>query len=749
MSTLGAYIIVKNEEDCIATCLNSITGICDEIVVVDTGCSDKTMEIVNQINANYGKIKTFTYEWCDDFSHARNFAMSKLNTEYSFTTDADEEFSDGLQKEIKRLTDNDFNGNTSIELYLLNYDKLRGDSYYLGGRTIVKKSDKVTWKYNIHEKLYYPEELTYTIPKEVGFIHHRKKDNVAVSNYNKYAELYFNEINEGMLYRLYNGAHFFFYMYFTLKDIDEIAAKQYLWHILEEDRIKATTEKNEAMGLCMDGHVSLGLYYVYSLLSSEKPNYHLIFNAIRLFPNDNLVWYVALNFLFENRKKISDYDLLNDVCENYGLLSYNNGEFREFVKSAQFHHDIRSWNNIAIINLDWANRCVVPFMQNYVPAVRCGDNVFTLPSKLYFLSKFWDEIIIISGKEEREIKKKINFGCFRKVTFTKNEEELIETKKILFFGDDYQFNREKFKADINNLMFKNAIPQGVTLRNEKKKDIKVATCVLTRLDNKYIREYVEYYKNLGTDKMVIFDNNLEGEGRVVDEVKDYVDSGFVDIIRWKYTTGNIQRPAYQYFYERYGNEYDWLACLDSDEYLIINNQSLKDFLQEERFNGYLGIVIPNVHYSDNDIIVNDKKERFNVYTTPSFNEWTFYKTFVRGHLENVDYMSPKIDGAHYPMIDNKPLEGFVDADGNSFPQLRPDRDNDPVFNKYPCKSAFIKHIPTGCIDDYINLKVKRGWPDKKDDGKSVRNFGLDFFSYYNTLTDEKIKYFDEHVKDFQ
>lgn len=746
MSTLGAYIIVKNEEDSIATCLNSITGICDEIVVVDTGCSDRTMEIVRQINNVYGKIKAYNYEWCNDFSSARNFAMSKVESEYCFTTDADEEFSQGLKGKILELKLNGFSGYTSIELYLLNYDKLRGDSYYLGGRTIVKKSDKVFWKYSIHEKLYFPEENTYTIPKEVGFIHHRKKDNVAVSNYNKYAELYFNEINEGMLYRLYNGAHFFFYLYFTLKDIDELAAKQYLWHILEDVRISAVSERNEAMGLYLDGHVTFGLYYVYSLLSTEKPNYNLIFNAIRIFPDDNLAKYVALNFLFENRKKISDKDLLNNVCEHYGLLAYNNGEFREFVKSAQFHNDIRPWSSIAINNIDFANRVVLPFMQNYIPAVRCGDNVFTLPSKLYFLSKFWDEIIIISDKEEREIKKKINFGCFKKVTFAKNEEELVETKKILFFNDNYQFNREKFRNDIIDLIFKGIIPNGVTLKSEKKNDIRVATCVLTRLDNKYIREYVEYYKNLGTDKMVIFDNNREGERKVIDEVKDYVDSGFVDIIDWKYATGNLQRPAYQYFYERYGNEYDWLACFDSDEYLIINNETLKDFLQEDRFKDYLGIVIPNVHYSDNDIIVNDKKERFNVYTTPSFNEWTFYKTFVRGHLENVDYMSPKIDGAHYPMIDNKPLEGFVDADGREFPQIREDRDNNPVFNKYPCNSAFIKHIPTGSIDDYLNSKVKRGWPDKKDDGKSVRDFGLEYFSYYNAITPEKEKYWREHFK---
>ena len=146
-------MIVKNEEDCIATCLNSIKGICDEIVIVDTGCNDRTMEVVAEINKDYGKIKTYTYQWRDDFSHARNFAMSNFTTDYCFTTDADEEFSEGLQEEIKKLKEDDFKNYNAIELYLINYDRLRGNSYYLGGRTITRKAESVFWRYSIHEKL--------------------------------------------------------------------------------------------------------------------------------------------------------------------------------------------------------------------------------------------------------------------------------------------------------------------------------------------------------------------------------------------------------------------------------------------------------------------------------------------------------------------------------------------------------------------------------------------------------------------
>jgi glycosyltransferase involved in cell wall biosynthesis len=78
-------MIVKNEEKLLARCLDSMKDLAEEIVIVDTGSTDKTCEIA----ARYTK-KLFHFSWTGDFSQARNFAFSKCTQEYIYSADADE-----------------------------------------------------------------------------------------------------------------------------------------------------------------------------------------------------------------------------------------------------------------------------------------------------------------------------------------------------------------------------------------------------------------------------------------------------------------------------------------------------------------------------------------------------------------------------------------------------------------------------------------------------------------------------------
>lgn len=85
MVSVSVCMIVKNEEAVLARCLDSLAGIADEIVIVDTGSTDRTKEIA----AGYTD-KLFDFVWCNDFSAARNFAFSKATKEYIYSADADE-----------------------------------------------------------------------------------------------------------------------------------------------------------------------------------------------------------------------------------------------------------------------------------------------------------------------------------------------------------------------------------------------------------------------------------------------------------------------------------------------------------------------------------------------------------------------------------------------------------------------------------------------------------------------------------
>lgn len=84
MATISLCMIVKNEEAVLGRCLDSAQGIADEIIVVDTGSSDHTREIA----AAYGQVLDF--EWCDDFSAARNFSFAQASMEYILWLDADD-----------------------------------------------------------------------------------------------------------------------------------------------------------------------------------------------------------------------------------------------------------------------------------------------------------------------------------------------------------------------------------------------------------------------------------------------------------------------------------------------------------------------------------------------------------------------------------------------------------------------------------------------------------------------------------
>ena len=93
--TLGACMIVKNEESCLGKCLESIKGI-DEIVILDTGSVDKTGDVAR---AHGAKFIEGVYKWEDDFSKARNKALEFATADWILIIDADETLSEGgLQK---------------------------------------------------------------------------------------------------------------------------------------------------------------------------------------------------------------------------------------------------------------------------------------------------------------------------------------------------------------------------------------------------------------------------------------------------------------------------------------------------------------------------------------------------------------------------------------------------------------------------------------------------------------------------
>ncbi|QDR82550.1 tetratricopeptide repeat-containing glycosyltransferase family 2 protein [Sporomusa termitida] len=84
-TSISLCLIAKNEAHCLTHCLTSVRQLVDEIIVVDTGSTDATAAIA----ADYGAA-VFQFSWTDDFSAARNYAISQARGQWILVLDADE-----------------------------------------------------------------------------------------------------------------------------------------------------------------------------------------------------------------------------------------------------------------------------------------------------------------------------------------------------------------------------------------------------------------------------------------------------------------------------------------------------------------------------------------------------------------------------------------------------------------------------------------------------------------------------------
>lgn len=96
--TLALCMIVKNEEQFLPQCLESVKDIVDEIVILDTGSTDRTVEIAEENGA-----QVYHYEWTGSFSDARNEATKHVTTDWILVLDADEVAEPSTRNNIREL----------------------------------------------------------------------------------------------------------------------------------------------------------------------------------------------------------------------------------------------------------------------------------------------------------------------------------------------------------------------------------------------------------------------------------------------------------------------------------------------------------------------------------------------------------------------------------------------------------------------------------------------------------------------
>lgn len=147
MIDISLCMIVKNEEDVIGRCLKSVADLVDEVIIVDTGSTDRTKEIA----AEYTDL-IYDFEWIDDFAAARNFSFSHAGCAYSMWMDADDVFLEpdriafaALKKELSSSTD------AVMMKYNTGFDAKGNVTFAYYRERIIKNHSGMKWVGAIHE----------------------------------------------------------------------------------------------------------------------------------------------------------------------------------------------------------------------------------------------------------------------------------------------------------------------------------------------------------------------------------------------------------------------------------------------------------------------------------------------------------------------------------------------------------------------------------------------------------------------
>ena len=97
---ISLVMIVKNEERTLEKCLRSAVSLVDEMIVADTGSADGTKAVAERMGA-----KVYDYGWTNDFSDARNFALSHSSGDWNLILDADEILRTCQRDELEQAVD--------------------------------------------------------------------------------------------------------------------------------------------------------------------------------------------------------------------------------------------------------------------------------------------------------------------------------------------------------------------------------------------------------------------------------------------------------------------------------------------------------------------------------------------------------------------------------------------------------------------------------------------------------------------
>lgn len=311
----------------------------------------------------------------------------------------------------------------------------------------------------------------------------------------------------------------------------------------------------------------------------------------------------------------------------------------------------------------------------------------------------------------------------------------MNIKNLLYYNKIYLIIKLILISLLFFLKMKNIIEEEI-IKLIIIKNTKVCICTPVKNENRYIKEYVEYYKKYGVDKIFIYDNNdIDGE-KLENIIDEYIKKGIVDVIDFRGQEKphlNIMNDCYQRNYQIY----DWFIFYDLDEYIhLFNYTNIKLYLQRDVFKNCEKIHLNWVHHTDNNLTYYDERPlhiRFPEVEPNARNNvkgsYNCIKSILRGHIPNV-----VITCVHKL---NKKLKG---CDGFGNPQ---------VIKKYGTNNSdfrfyYIDHYYSKSVEEFTEKLNKGGaLQGKKLWLKYVR---INNYFKRNNITIEKLNFIENHTK---
>ena len=265
-------------------------------------------------------------------------------------------------------------------------------------------------------------------------------------------------------------------------------------------------------------------------------------------------------------------------------------------------------------------------------------------------------------------------------------------------------------------------------------NIKVCICTIGKNENKYVIEFIEYYKKYGVDKIFLYDNN-DNNGEKFDEIlKKYISIGFVEIINFRGLIG-AQIKEYKDCYKNNYIYYDWLIFIDMDEFIFLNNfRNIKKFLNKKIFFKCQRIQLNWIFHTDNNLLHYDNRslaERFPIREAKARGKKKGgiqgIKSILKGNI------SIDIIDAHILSKDLISCDGF----GN-IKEIQNIVTNTSDFEYY-----YIDHYYCKSTEEFINKLVRGSVAYGYDKEHMLKRINM-YFSY-NDITLDKIKYIEKNT----